>query len=144
MKYQIGQTGRVVVAKFEDGDNLLQGLIEIAKKENIRAGAFHIIGALKAGRFVVGPKTDEMPPVPEWRELTESHETYGFGTIFWYGEEPRIHFHGSYGKFDSVRVGCLREASETFMLLEVIVYEITGVTARRELDEVTKMVLLKV
>lgn len=143
MKYTTGEIGRVIIARFDDGDNVLAGLIDLAKKENIRAGAFHMVGALKGGRFVVGPKTDEMPPVPEWRELTESHETYGFGTIFWYGEEPKIHFHGSYGKFDSVKVGCLREASETFMLLEVVIFEIRGVNAKRELDEVSKMVLLK-
>lgn len=143
MKYTTGEIGRVIIARFDDGDNVLEGLIDLAKKENIRAGAFHMVGALKGGRFVVGPKTDEMPPVPEWRELTESHETYGFGTIFWHGDEPKIHFHGSYGKFDSVKVGCLREASETFMLLEVVIFEITGVTAKRELDEVSKMVLLK-
>ena len=144
MKYQGGEIGRVFLVRFEDGDDVLRGLIDIAKKENIRAGVLHCVGGLKGGRFVVGPKTEQMPPEPVWRQLQESHESFGFGTIFWHGDEPRIHFHGAYGKFDSVKVGCLRESSETFMVLEVVILELKGITATREFDEVSKMVLLKI
>ena len=144
MKYQIGETGRVVVAKFEDGDNVLQGLSDVAKKEDIRAGVFYLVGGMKSGRFVVGPEKETMPPVPVWRELNESHEIVGLGTIFWQGEEPKLHFHGAYGKHDSVKMGCLREKSETFLVLEAIIIEIKGVNAIRELDPVSGMVLLKV
>ena len=144
MKYQIGETGRVVVAKFEDGDNILQGLSDMAKKENIRAGVFYLVGGMKGGRFVVGPEKETMPPVPVWRELNESHEIVGLGTIFWQGDEPKLHFHGAYGKHDSVKMGCLREKSETFLVLEAIIIEIKGINAIRELDPVSGMVLLKV
>ncbi len=143
MKYQVGETGRVVVSRFEDGENVLQGLIDIAKKENIRAGVVYLVGGLKGGRFVVGPEKEQMPPVPVWRELKESHEILGFGTIFWQGEEPKVHFHGAYGKRDEVRVGCLREASETFLVLEAVIVEMKGITAVRELDPVSGLVLLK-
>ncbi|HMK42604.1 MAG TPA: DUF296 domain-containing protein [Dissulfurispiraceae bacterium] len=143
MKYTTGEVGRVIVARFEDGDDVLKGIIQLAKDEKIKAGVFHCVGGLKGGRFVVGPKTDQMPPEPEWRQLTESHETFGFGTIFWRGDEPRVHFHGAYGKFDSVKVGCLRESSETFMVLEVVIIELKGISASREFDPVSKMVLLK-
>lgn len=144
MKYQTGETGRIVVARFEDGDNILQGLTDIAKKEEIRAGVFYLVGGMKGGRFVVGPKTEDMPPVPVWRELSESHEIVGVGTIFWQGDEPKLHFHGAYAKHDSVKAGCMRENAETFLVLEAIVMEIKGVTAVRELDPVSGMVLLKV
>lgn len=143
MKYQVGETGRVVVARFEHEDNILQGLNEIAKKENIRAGTVYLVGGMRSGRFAVGPEKEEIPPVPVLRELKESHEIVGIGTIFWQGEEPKIHFHGAYGKFDSVKVGCLRENAETFFILEAIIIEIKGVNAVRELDPVSNMVLLK-
>ncbi|MFO0754127.1 MAG: PPC domain-containing DNA-binding protein [Thermodesulfovibrionales bacterium] len=143
MKYQTGETGRIVVARFEDGDSILQGLTDIARKENIRAGVFYLVGGMKAGRFVVGPEKETLPPVPVWRELSESHEIVGIGTLFWQGDEPKIHFHGAYAKRDSVKAGCMRESAETFLVLEAIIMEIRGVNAVRELDPASGMVLLK-
>ena len=143
MDYQVGTPGRIVVARFNHGEDVLAGLEEIARRENIRAAAFNLVGALQGGRFVVGPESEEMPPVPVWRQLAESHEAVGFGTIFWEGDRPKVHFHGSFGKGDAVRVGCLREASEVFLVLEAVITEITGVTAVRELDPASGMVLLK-
>ncbi|MBF0559943.1 MAG: DNA-binding protein [Nitrospirae bacterium] len=143
MNYRIGEPGRIVVARFEDGDQILQGIAEIAKKEDVRAGVFYLVGGMRGGRFVVGPETEAMPPVPVWRELNESHEIVGIGTIFWQGEEPKLHFHGAYAKHDSVKAGCMREKAETFLVLEAIIMEIKGVNAARELDPLSGMALLK-
>lgn len=144
MKYQRGTIGRVFVVRFEDGDDVIGGLVEIARNEHIRAASFHLVGGLKKGRFVVGPERDEMPPVPVWRELDESHEIVGFGTIFPHGDEPKVHLHGVYGKRDHVRAGCLRGDAEAFLVLEAVVTEIEGIAAVRELDQASGMVLLKV
>jgi uncharacterized protein len=143
MQYQIGTIGRVVVARFDNGDDILAGLAEIARRENIRVASFHLLGAMKSGRYVVGPETEEMPPVPVWRQLKESHEAVGFGTIYWQEDTPKIHFHGAYGKRDQVKMGCLREDSETFLVLEAVITEILGVHARRELDPLSGMVLMQ-
>ncbi len=143
MQYQVGNPGRIVVARFNDGDDLLGGLAEICRTEGIRAACFSIVGGIRKGRYVVGPQAEEMPPVPVWRELSESHEASGFGTIFWHGDQPRVHFHGSYAKGDVVRSGCLREGSETFLVLEAVITEILDVNAVRELDRDSGMVLLK-
>jgi predicted DNA-binding protein with PD1-like motif len=143
LNYQVGQTGRVVIAKFDDGDNILKGLSDIAKKEDIRAAVFYLVGGMRAGKFVVGPEKEELPPVPVWRELKESHEIIGLGTIFWHNDEPKVHFHGAFGKRDDVRVGCMRESTEAFLVLEAVVIEIKGVNAVRELDPLSNMVLLK-
>ncbi len=64
MQYQVGRSGRILVVRFGDGDDVLAGLAELARKENIRAAHFQIVGALRRGRFVVGPAKEEMPPVP--------------------------------------------------------------------------------
>ena len=143
MEYATGRTGRIIVARFGDGDDVLGGLAEICRKENIRAASFSLVGGMKRGRYVVGPETEAMPPVPVWRELMESHESVGFGTIFRQGDEPKVHFHGAYGKHDSVRAGCLREGSEAFLVLEAVITEILDVEAVRELDPESGMVLLK-
>ncbi len=113
MKYQVGQVGRCVVARFEDGDPILDSLIDIAKKEAIRAAIVYLVGGITEATIVVGPDKEELPPNPVWRTLTESHEAAAIGTIFWEGNEPKVHIHGSYGKRDMVKVGCLREQANT-------------------------------
>ena len=143
MQYQTGKSGRIVVARFSDGEDLLGGIAGICRKEEIRAACFNVVGGMKGGRFVVGPETEKMPPKPVWRELQESHEAVGFGTVFWDSDQPKVHFHGAYGKGDSVKAGCLREGSEVFLVLEVVITEILDVTVIRELDPVAGMVLMK-
>jgi len=143
MKYQTGKPGRVLVAKFEDHDDVLANLVGLAKTEDIRAGIFYLVGGMREGKIVVGPETDVVPPIPVWKTLGECHEVVGLGTIFWQGDEPRVHFHGAFGKKDMVKVGCLREQSETFLVLEAVIIEMEGITATRELDPFTGLVLLK-
>ncbi len=144
MKYQTGRSGRIIVARFEDNDDILAGLSKIAREENIRAASFNVVGGMREGDLVVGPETDNLPPKPVWRQLGESHEVVGFGTIFWEGDTPKIHFHGAFGKKDNVKVGCLRENAETFLVLEAVITEIEGINVSRELDPASNMVLLKV
>jgi predicted DNA-binding protein with PD1-like motif len=143
MKYQTGKSGRIIVAKFDDHDDVLGNLVNIAKKENIKAGIFYLVGGMREGKIVVGPETDELPPKPVWKELGESHEVLGLGTIFRQEDEPKIHFHGAFGKKNTVKVGCLRERSETFLVLEAVIIEIEGINATREIDPASGMVLLK-
>jgi predicted DNA-binding protein with PD1-like motif len=143
MKYQVGRPGRVIVVRFEDKDDVLDNLVGLAKKEDIRAAVVYLVGGMRQGSIVVGPEKDEFPPTPVWKDLGESHEVVGVGTIFWLEDTPKVHFHGAFGKKEMVKVGCLRENSETFLVLEAVIVEIEGVTARRELDPVSGMVLLK-
>lgn len=143
MKYQIGKPKRIIVVRFEDRDDVLNGIASIARKEDIRAGVFCLVGGMREGSIVVGPEKDEIPPKPVWKGLGESHEVVGLGTIFWDDEEPKIHFHGAFGKKDMVKVGCLREKSETFLVLEAVIIEIEGVDAVREFDPVSGLTLLK-
>jgi len=143
MKYQVGRTGKVVVARFEDKEDVLSNLTDIAKKEDIKAAVVYLGGAVRNGRIVAGPEKDAMPTDNIWRELGESHEMLGVGTIFYQGDEPKVHLHGAFGKRDNVKVGCLREKAETFLLLEAVIVEIEGVNAVRELDHVSGLALLR-
>jgi len=143
MKYQVGEIGRVIVARFEDGEDALKNISDIATKENVKSAVFYLIGGIKQGRVVVGPEKEELPPTPVWKEIRESHEVLGIGTIFWQDDDPKIHFHGAFGKMDMVKVGCLRETSETFLVLEAVIMEIEGIDGRRELDPASGLTLLK-
>jgi predicted DNA-binding protein with PD1-like motif len=142
MKYQTGRPGRIVVVRFEDKDDVLENLAQIARSEGLRAAVVYLVGGMREGGIVVGPEKDELPPTPVWRRLGESHEVVGLGTIFWQGDDPKIHLHAAFGKKDMVKVGCLRENAETFLVLEAIIMEIEGVDAKRVLDPVSGMVLL--
>jgi uncharacterized protein len=142
MNYQVGNPGRMIIVRFEDRDDVLSGLAELARKENIRAAAVYLVGGMREGGIVVGPEKEEIPPVPVWKKLGESHEVTGFGTIFWQDDTPKVHFHGAFGKKDMVKVGCLRENAETFLVLEAVVIEIKGVNANRALDPSSGMALL--
>lgn len=143
MEYRTGRPGRIIVARFSDGEDVLAGLAEIACREQIKAASFSLVGGMKGGRYVVGPEGDEMPPRQVWRELSENHEALGFGTIFWLDDQPKVHFHGAYGRGDSVKAGCMREGSETFLVLEVVVTELLGVDAVREFDPASGFALLQ-
>lgn len=142
MKYQSGTPGRMFIVRFEDKDDVLAGLSDLARKEDLRAAAVYLVGGLREGSIVVGPERDVIPPVPAWKKLGESHEVTGFGTIFWQDDDPKIHFHGAFGKKDMVKMGCLRENAETFLVLEAVVIEMKGIDAIRVLDPVSGMVLL--
>lgn len=143
MKYQVGSTGRVVVARLEDGEDVLKCLVEIAKAEGIKGGVIYLLGGMRQGSVVVGPETEDFPPKPVWWRLAESHEVLAVGTVFYEGDTPKVHLHGAFGKGDSARVGCLREQSGTFLVLEAVILEINGIDAKRELDPVSGLSLLK-
>jgi predicted DNA-binding protein with PD1-like motif len=143
MKYQIGKTGRVVIARFEDKEDILGNINNVAKKEQIRSAIFFLLGGIRQGKVVVGPEKDELPPTPVWRELQESHEALGIGTIFWDESGPKIHFHGAFGKKDMVKVGCLREIAETFLVLEAVIIEMEGINAKRKFDPASGLTLLE-
>ena len=143
MKYQIGEVGRVVVARFEDGEDIIENIIAISKKENIKNAVFHLVGGIRQGRVVVGSEKEALPPEPVWKDISGSHELLGTGTIFYQEDEPKIHFHGAFGKRDMVKVGCLRGKSETFLVLEAVIIEMQGINAKREIDQASGLALLK-
>jgi len=144
MRYTTGRQGRIVLAKFDDNDMVLEEITALVKKENIRAAFFFLVGGMKEGNFVVGPRDETMPPVPVWRSLEESHEVFGTGTIFWDDDTPRIHYHGAYAKGDSVKAGCLRENAKTFLVLEAVIIEIEGIKATRKKDGISGLPLLHI
>lgn len=143
MKYQIGTPGRVIVIRFDDGDDILNGMKEIATRERVENAIFYVIGGLKKGKVVIGPEKDDLPPKPIWSNIEESHEIVGIGTIFWQESDAKIHLHCAFGKKNMIKVGCLREFSETFLIVEAILIEILGVTAKREYDNLSGLTLLK-
>lgn len=134
MKYAQGEIGRVYIIKIEDGDDLLAELKNLAELEDIEAGIFYLIGAVKDASMVTGSQEFVKPPVPLWRKFDDCRELLGIGTLFCDRDEPVFHLHCAAGKGDKTLVGCIRGQSKAYLVVEVILLEILNTYAFKELD----------
>ncbi len=137
MQYQEGTMGRVFLARADHAADPLQGIKELARKEGIRVAVFFILGALKSGSVVAGPREAVLPPLPNWFHFDDGREVLGVGTILCQGDEPALHLHGGLGREQEALVCCLRDSAEVYITLEVVILELCGIDARRELDPLT-------
>ncbi|MBP1909808.1 PPC domain-containing DNA-binding protein [Methanolobus bombayensis] len=136
MEYSQGNIGRVFTVRLDQGDDILKELEGLAVSEDIRSAMFMMLGAVKEANLVVGPKENIVPPDPQWSRLRDVHELIGIGNIFReYGTgKPKIHLHSAAGRGESTKTGCLRESSEVFMVVEIFIMEISGISASRIFD----------
>jgi predicted DNA-binding protein with PD1-like motif len=143
MEYAVGKTGRIIAARLFEGEDLYECIHEIAAAENIKSAAVLITGGLRQANVVVGPVQEEPRIVPDFKDFAGPGEVLGVGTIYHDSEGPKLHMHTAIGKAGEVMVGCPRDGTKTFLILEVSIIEITGLNARRELDEKTGFNLLR-
>jgi len=143
MQYTKGQIKRVILARLDDGDVLIDEVKGIAKKEKINAGVMVLIGALRKGHVVTGPKKPKIPPKPHWETFNDAWELVGIGTIFKGQKGPEVHIHGALGKGKKTLSGCIRKDSKVFLLIEAVIFELKGVKARKDLDPKTGLNLLR-
>ncbi len=132
MEYRKGSVGRVFAVRFDEGDDFLQGMRELIKKEDIRFGWFHVIGGLRRAGVVTGPREPVMPPEPVWRQVDEARETLGAGSIAWdENDEPKIHLHAALGHHGDTLTACVRKDTRVYLILEVYIFELSGIAATR-------------
>ncbi len=131
MDYRQGQTGRIFCIRFDEGDDLLGNLLDLLRKEEVRQGWFHVIGGLREAQVVTGPREPVMPPEPVWAELDTARETLGTGTVFWDGDEPKVHLHAAMGHHGDTLTACVRKGTRVYLILEVVLIEIVGIEASR-------------
>ena len=143
MEYAIGRTGRIIAARLFEGEDLYESIHEIAVAENIKSAAVFITGGFREANVVVGPKQEEPTVIGEFRGFAGPGEVLGVGTIYCDKKEPKLHIHTAIGKADEVMVGCPRDGTKTFLILEVTIIEIDGLNAERKLDEKTGLNLLR-
>ena len=131
MDYRKGSIGRVFIVRFDEGDLFLEGLLEIITEEKITSGWFHVLGGLREADVVIGPKEPVMPPEPVWSEVRGARETIGTGSIFWDGNEPKIHLHAALGHHGETLTACVRKGTKVYLVLELVIFEIDGIQASR-------------
>ena len=144
MEYQVGNTGRVIVARGFEGDDVYGEIERITAAEDIRCAAVIVVGGLRTGKVVVGPKDPAGPIEPIVREFADAREIAGVGTIFCDEDGPKLHLHGAIGRGDEVIAGCPRGGATVFCLLEVVIIELLNIDASRALDPELGLKLLTI
>jgi predicted DNA-binding protein with PD1-like motif len=145
MKACKGQIGRVFVIRLEDGDMVPDCIERFAAENGVQVGHAILVGGIGAGEVVVGPRrSDEMPPQPMLLPVDGAHEVAGVGVLA-PGEDgrPVLHIHAALGRSGRTMTGCLRPGVETWLVGEVILYEILGTKATRVKDKRTGFTLLE-
>jgi len=135
MQYTEGQLGRVFVVRIDDGEDMLVSLHQFINDKSVQAGSILFLGALMNGRMVTGPEEPVIPPVPHFVMFEGGWEVFGIGTIYPGEGGPYIHYHASVGRSGHALTGCLREKAITYLIVEAVILEFTGLSARREFDE---------
>jgi uncharacterized protein len=139
MQYTEGQLGRVFVVRIDDGEDMLVSLRQLIYDKSVSAGSIFFLGALGKGRMVTGPEEPVIPPVPHFVMFEGGWEIFGIGTIYPGEGGPHIHYHASVGRSGHALTGCLREIAITYLVVEAVVLEFTGLSARREFDKKTQV-----
>jgi uncharacterized protein len=133
MEYEVGRTGRIVVLRLHDGDPIYASIEGVAQKERITSAAVWMVGGIKNGGVVVGPKKEDKFPLEVIeKRFADGREIAGVGTLFTNAKgEPKLHMHAAIGKGDKVVAGCPRKGADCWLVDEVIIMEINGLLARR-------------
>ena len=135
MDYTQGKMGRVFVARIDHEEDLLHELEELVVNEDIRSAFFFLLGATGGASVVTGPKEKCIPPEVTRTQVDNASEIMGVGNIFWEGDKPKIHVHASACNGSDIVMGCFREFTEVFMVIEIVIFEIEGIAAARVFDE---------
>jgi len=144
MKASQGRIGRVFVIRLEDGDVVPDCIENFAAEQGVLRGHAVLVGGIRQGQVVVGPRqSDQMPPEPMLLPIDGTHEVLGVGVLAPTEDgRPVLHIHAALGRSGSTLTGCLRHGVSTWLVGEVILYEILDAAAVRRKDPETGFVLL--
>jgi len=145
MKACEGRIGRVFVLRLEDGDVVPQCIERFAQENGIFVGQAILVGGIGGGDVVVGPRrSEERPPTPMLLPLDGAHEVVGVGVLA-PGEDgkPTLHIHAALGRAGQTMTGCLRQGVTTWLVGEVILYEILDADVVRIKDKQSGFELLE-
>ncbi len=132
MKSRETKINRVIVGRVYPNEDLIESLISIVKKHDIKGGLINIIGAFKKvtiGYYDLEKKDYNLINIEEDLELVSC-----IGNIAWKDGEPVIYLHISVGKGDySIIGGHLSQPSIVSITAEIFIFEVLD-TIERKLD----------
>ena len=144
MKYSEGKIGRVFVIRLEDGDEMPSCIERFAGEHKISVGQAILVGGIGSGEIVSGPrKNRELPIDPMLIPVDGVHEVVGVGVLAPdKNGKPSLHIHAALGRAGKTTTGCLRLGVKTWLVGEVILYEILGADVARLPDKASGFELL--
>ena len=144
MKYSEGKIGRVFVIRLEDGDDLPGCIERFSEEKKVLTAQAILMGGIGSGQVVSGPRRNkELPIEPMLVPIDGVHEVVGLGVLAPdKGGKPTLHIHAALGRAGSTITGCLREGVKTWLVGEVILFEILGTNMARLPDEASGFDLL--
>jgi predicted DNA-binding protein with PD1-like motif len=146
MQFSEARPGRIFVLRLEDGEIVHEIIERFAVEQNIAAASVLIVGGADDGsRLVVGPREDRGIPLEAMKfEMSNVHEIVGAGTLFRDEEgTPLLHMHMACGRSGQTVTGCIRDGVKVWHVMEAILQELTGTTARRAVEEPLGLKLLR-
>ena len=132
---------RTIAVVFEVGEEPMQGLLALAKRERFTAGHFTAIGAFEEmtlGYFDWATKDYVRIPVREQVEVLSL-----VGDVALEGADPRIHAHVVVGKRDGTAHGGHLLEARVRPTLEVILIQAPG-HLRRRFDPRSRLALIEI
>ncbi|HMB01361.1 MAG TPA: PPC domain-containing DNA-binding protein [Spirochaetota bacterium] len=146
MKYSEAKPGRIFVIRLENGDILHTCIEKFAREHNITAAALLAVGgADKNSKLVCGPITQKNGKIkPLETVLKDIHEINGTGTLFPNAAgKPVLHMHLGCGRKKDTITGCVRPGVKVWQIMEIVLWELTGCTAVRRLEQATGLELMQ-
>jgi predicted DNA-binding protein with PD1-like motif len=145
MRSSEGQLGRVFVIRLDDGDIVPDCIERFAEEHGVATGHAILVGGIGDGKVVVGPwHSEEKPPQPMLLPVSDAHEVLGVGVLAPSQDgKPVLHIHAALGRSGQTMSGCLRPGVTTWLVGEVILYEIIGANVTRIKDEKSGFMLLE-
>lgn len=137
MKYSEGKIGRVFVIRLEDDDELPGCIEKFAQEHKISVGQAILVGGIGSGEIVSGPRGNkELPIDPMLVPVDGVHEVVGVGVLAPDKDgKASLHIHAALGRAGKTTTGCLRMGVKTWLVGEVILYEILGSDVARLPDK---------
>jgi len=141
MRYTSARMGRIFVARVDHGEDLLGEMQNILGREGISHAVMLFLGAIREGSIVTGPEEPVIPPSPHLLKFGGGWEVVGIATVYPGDGGPAIHLHASIGRGERALTGCLRDRAETYLVMEVIIFELADLSVQKSRDEMTGILL---
>jgi predicted DNA-binding protein with PD1-like motif len=142
MQYSEGSLGRVFVLRMDHGEDLIEMLQRFVSHKGIESCMVLFIGALLEGRAVTGPEHSAIPPIPHSETFEGAWESFGMATVYPSAQGPKIHIHSALGRGREALAGCIRERAKIYLIVEAVLFEFSGLEAKRSWDENMELQML--